>query len=445
MKQSEIQTNNYTPRTERKDGKTYLVVPVVMMREGVHSGSHGAIYHTAEELGKDIEKWNGIPITINHPQEGDTFISANSPGVQVVGRIYNAHMDGDKLKAEAWLNEQKMLSASPQALEHIRAMRPLDVSVGIYSEELAVAGDWNGEHYNAQAANYRPDHLALLPGGEGACSWADGCGIRANEKTDNMETINIYRLTGEKAGLVMTNQQQGYIEIIEQLQAKLNGFDNEARVYYLTQVYEDYFIYRVMNRQDGTEKFYKQEYTAGEQLEFKGEPLAVKREVTYKELTPQNNQDINKQTNKMEKTPCCPELLAKVIQSNHRLSEADKKWLSTLETPQLEKLLPEITEEQVTGYIAGLEENKVINLLPEALQVNVKLAIEARDKLRSDKITEIMTNSGDIWTKEDLEAMPCATLDKISKSLQPGNYAAAGGNKTPETKGEAPLLPPQVK
>lgn len=358
MRQSEIQTNNYTLREERKDGKNYIVVPVVMMREGVHIGSHGAIYHTAEELGKDIEKWNGIPITIYHPKEGDTYISANSPGVQAVGRVYNVRMVEDKLMGDAWLTEQKMMAASPQALEHIRALLPLDVSVGIYSEELAISGEWNGETYNAQALNYRPDHLALLPGGEGSCSWADGCGIRANEK---QETVTI-----------------------------------------------------------------------------------AEEELT-EELTPQNNHDINEQTNEMEKTTCCPELLAKVIQSNHRLSEADKDWLSMLETPQLEKLLPEITEEQVTGYIAGLEQNKVINLLPEQLQANVKSAIEAREKLRSDKIAEIMSNSGEIWTKEDLEAMPCATLEKISKSLQPGNYAAQGGNKTPEVKGEAPLLPPMVK
>lgn len=445
MRQSEIQTNNYTLREERKDGKNYIVVPVVMMREGVHIGSHGAIYHTAEELGKDIEKWNGIPITIDHPKEGDTYISANSPGVQAVGRVYNVRMVEDKLMGDAWLTEQKMLAASPLALEHIRALLPLDVSVGIYSEELAISGEWNGEHYNAQAANYRPDHLALLPGGEGACSWADGCGIRANEKTNNMETINIYKLTGEKTGLVMTNQGENYTEIIQKIQTKLNGYDNDALVYYLTAVYEDYCIYQVMNRQYGTEKFYKQEYTAGNEIEFKGEPVAVKRQITYTELTPQNNHDINEQTNEMEKTTCCPELLAKVIQSNHRLSEADTDWLSTLETPQLEKLLPEITEEQVIGYIAGLEQNKVINLLPEQLQANVKSAIEAREKLRSDKIAEIMSNSGEIWTKEDLEAMPCATLEKISKSLQPGNYAAQGGNKTPEVKGEAPLLPPMVK
>lgn len=34
------------------------------------------------------------------------------------------------------------------------------------------------------ARNLNPDHLALLPGGTGACSWEDGCGVRANERKD---------------------------------------------------------------------------------------------------------------------------------------------------------------------------------------------------------------------------------------------------------------------
>jgi hypothetical protein len=357
MKQlKKLQVNNYQVRYEQIDGSTYIVVPVVMMREGVHCGSAGAVYHTAEELGKDIHKWIGIPVTVLHPKDGDMFISANSPGVQVVGRVYNVLMDGDKLKGEAWLNEQKLIAVSAQAAEHIKAQLPMDVSVGVYSEDMAVPGEWNGEAYEAVAANYHPDHLALLPGEEGACSWADGCGIRANQKQE----------------VEITNEEENV------------------------------------------------------------------------ELTPQTNSISNEQTIEMENKQC--ELIAKIIQSNsNAFVEADREFLSSLPEEQLEKFHPtQVTEKDVADYIASLDDEKVLNLLPEAIQANVRSGLEARAAKRAELIGQITTNSKDIWTQEELEGMPCAMLDKLSKAVSPTDYSANGGNPTPVI-GEEPLLPVGVK
>ena len=102
-----IQINkDYTTRKDTLNGVEHLVVPVVMMREGVHNGSAGSIYHTAAELGRYVEAWNGIPVTITHPQQDGASVSANAPLIReqyCVGTIYNARMDGDKLRAEAWI------------------------------------------------------------------------------------------------------------------------------------------------------------------------------------------------------------------------------------------------------------------------------------------------------------------------------------------------------
>ena len=179
-----VQANNYTIRTETHQGKKHLVVPVIMMVEGVHAGSHGPLLHLAEDLGRFPEAWNGIPIAIDHPADGEQFISANSPNVidrQTVGRVYNTQMAEGKLKAEAWIEEEKISRLSPAALGYIRQGHPLDVSVGVFTEDEMSSGVWNNESYDGIARNHRPDHLALLPGGQGACSWEDGCGIRANE------------------------------------------------------------------------------------------------------------------------------------------------------------------------------------------------------------------------------------------------------------------------
>ena len=68
----------YTTREAILNGREYIVVPVTMMVEGVHQGSQGSLLHTAEELGKIPESWNGIPVTVGHPAVEGKFVSANS-------------------------------------------------------------------------------------------------------------------------------------------------------------------------------------------------------------------------------------------------------------------------------------------------------------------------------------------------------------------------------
>jgi hypothetical protein len=48
----QVQANNYEIRMETYMGRKHLIVPVVMMVEGVHCGSAGPLFHSIEELGK---------------------------------------------------------------------------------------------------------------------------------------------------------------------------------------------------------------------------------------------------------------------------------------------------------------------------------------------------------------------------------------------------------
>lgn len=68
----------YEVREETLNGREYVVVPVTMMVEGVHSGSKGPLLHTSEELGKIPESWNGMPVTVDHPVVEGLPVSAHS-------------------------------------------------------------------------------------------------------------------------------------------------------------------------------------------------------------------------------------------------------------------------------------------------------------------------------------------------------------------------------
>ena len=184
----------YTVQEKVHQKKKHLIVPVTMIVEGVLQGSAGPLLHLAEDFGKFPEAWNGIPVVINHPEVDGINVSANSPDLietLTVGRVYNAKMVNSKLKAEVWLEETKLNEVSPDTFSAIGLKQSIEVSVGVFTEYEQTLGTYNGRDYTAIARNHRPDHLALLPGGVGACSIADGCGIRVNSKKKGENEMEI--------------------------------------------------------------------------------------------------------------------------------------------------------------------------------------------------------------------------------------------------------------
>ena len=295
--------NEYEIRKEVYQGKEHIIAPIVMMVEGVHSGSKGAILHTAEELGKVIGAWNGIPVVINHPKKDDEFISANSPEVldsQSVGRIYNTYMKDKKLMAEAWMDPEKLEKLSALAYDHILNQKPLDVSVGVFTEDTEEEGEYNNEIYEAIATNYRPDHLALLPGGEGACSWNDGCGVRVNEKKeeDVSKEINadnpLQRTkfnTNKKEDTIMSEEKKpwgGCMEkIVTIIQSNETPYTEDHREWLLTQ--EEAFLDKLIPKEPAEVKIEPVQVNKEQALEVLKE--TIKNQDDFIELLPDNMKD----------------------------------------------------------------------------------------------------------------------------------------------------------
>lgn len=199
----------YKASTKMWKGEEYLVVPVVMMVEGVHSGSRGAVFHSTKELEKSVSKWDGLPVTLSHPQIDGHFVSANTEDIIQdwgIGHINNTHMDGMKLKAEAWVNVQKITALSPSVLYSLQNGEMLEVSIGLFSDEDGISGIWKSEEYISSAFNYLPDHLALLPGETGACSVMDGCGVRVNTLIKKKGELIMCEKCKEKAQALIANE-----------------------------------------------------------------------------------------------------------------------------------------------------------------------------------------------------------------------------------------------
>lgn len=450
-----VATADYQVRSETFEGKEYLVVPVVMMVEGVHNGSRGPLLHVAEEYGRVPASWNGIPIVINHPKTQDgVYISANSPEQSSyhVGRVFNSHVEEGKLKAEAWLDVQKLTAVSQETLMHINNQSPLDVSIGSFTEEEEVEGEWNGEHYTAIAHNHRPDHLAILPDNAGACSWNDGCGIRANSSQTKIKDHEMSKEEGNNELQVLKDMHkkgfsifplavnvEGYEETIDKLRTKVDSMDNETTMYFLEEVYENVVVYRALNRETRSDSLYQVNYNIAQDgnVVLEGEPRQVRREVNYVALSAHKRRRTkfsnNAKQKKMSKIKEKADAL--ILNNNSKFTDCDREFLEGLSESKLDELMPKEEEPKpelnANTALEFLKENKpktedVLQLLSE----KDREAHEAGLKLYQEKkegMVKTITDNSTAWEKAELENMEFTMLEKIAKSVKPeADYSGQG-------------------
>jgi len=269
---------NIPTRIELLENKRHLVVPVIMMKEGVFSGSGGPMLYLNEEISPNPAIWNGVPVPIFHPEKAGNYVSANSPDMLELfnaGRLFNATFEEGKLKAEAWLDMDKTEAVYPGFLTMVQNGEQIDISTAMHtgSDEM-VSGTWtDGKHYNGIVRDIKPDHLALLPGQAGAFGWEDGMGIRYNSKQEEKGTT-------EKTKVMINGLSDE--ELRQQLRV-LIAIKDTGNVYcYLKDIYSHeagkHVIYEV--EEDGKSTvMYKQAFDIEEgQAILVGQPVVVEQE-----------------------------------------------------------------------------------------------------------------------------------------------------------------------
>lgn len=485
----------YEPEAKTIAGKEYLIIPVVMIREGVHCGSAGPLLHIAEELEKSVPLWDGKPVTISHPSVNGVFVSADDPTVLAnwaVGEVHDVRMEGDKLRANAWLDVQKLIALSPETLEMIQNCELIEVSVGVFSEEDDTPGEWKGETYTAINRNYIPDHLALLPGEVGACSIMDGCGVRVNsvnkQKGGKSDVLNLKMLNDlSKQGMTVSPivNEVSFSEIMDQIWSVMDGKSNDRERLYLDAVYDDYFIYRkrmFTKSADGELNasedagYFKQNYQVGadDKVDFVGEPVKVKKTVSYVTLqehvtmrrTKFSNNNKKKEDTNMCK-PCKEKAGLLIANANTHYSEEHREWLESLEEDKLDILIanvatqPKVNQTQTPPEVTKEQAWQTLGLSKEQYEAGVKFYNEQRSEL----IQTILNNSEKdadgkpILAEKDFADVKLDVLRKMAKVIKPvkqnnnaamdqqfANYSGMGGGSEMEEEcDEEPLVMPGVE
>jgi hypothetical protein len=179
-------------RVAQLEGREHLVVPMVMMTEGVHNGTSGPILYEAQDLTEAAPSWNHKPILIDHPTLGVSGCTPEIINKQKVGVVLNTIYNG-KQRAEAWLDKQRLEALAADVLKNVLNEQVMEVSTGLYVDKVAEIGVWNEEPYEAKAKNHKPDHLAILTNAVGACSNLDGAGLLVDNKAATPKVLELQK------------------------------------------------------------------------------------------------------------------------------------------------------------------------------------------------------------------------------------------------------------
>ena len=473
-------------RTEMYEGQEHLVVPVVALVEGVlhPCNAESPELALATEFGKHSEGWNGRPIVMGHPERGGVKVSANSPEVlatEAIGKLFNTHLDGKKLKTEAWINLERVKEVNGEAtiaVQRIRAGETIEVSTGLFATVSARVGEYEGKEYTGIWQDVTPDHLALLPkGATGACSVDSGCGApRINQKSSINSSVSndsnlgpFQKLMSKLKGLLnfRAGAQISDSDIRSALEAALT-IEDASSYSWIVAVFDKTFVYesgRILLQRGYS-------ITTGGTIKLSKDSTEV-RPVT--EFVPINLKTEARMSTQSERVD------ALISNESTAFTQDDHKWLSTLTDEQLDKVTPNVqAEESDDAANAASEDSKAENLdesdkdsegaeelaanasniacqnaqkaqvatpddfikqapseIQEVLNDGLKLHRSQKDEL----VKGLLANNRCEYTEKELREMPIDGLRKLSKLGNLPNYSGRGSPRALEAENSDTSIP----
>lgn len=400
MKQKLVLTNVKIVGNGRRDtmeGKKYWVFPVVILVEGVHNGSSGAVLYKRQDMAKYCPAWNYKPVVVYHPQnKKGGYISANHPEVLTkskIGVILNNRMVGPEQHAEAWLEEARVYAVNNSSLTKAiqRGLR-VEVSTGLIATFVEKEGTWNGEEYKMVAKEYRPDHLAVLPDQVGACSLKDGCGMFTASKAVPLKKMVVMqdamnRALGNKSASNCSCQKKGNSMLKNKKKAK--KITKAAFVEALVEsspIWNEDDVELLMNMDQDTLKKLKakddEAIEANEELKHKEETNKLKEKLKAKRLAAANA--MNEMDDEEDEEEAAP------VQNKKKIEKKDEKSQDLALNKLLKNADPELRK-----------------------RIKRSMKMEANERARLTDI--ILSNESNEFEEKELASFDVLTLKKMAQ------------------------------
>lgn len=375
------------------NGQDYFIVPAVLAKVGVMNN----VLYTKELLSNTQDAWNGVKVTLRHPQFDGHDATINTPETAdafAIGELYNVTFDDDKLKGDIYLNKSVVeAKGAVDLIERLKNNEYIDVSTGLVNVTIKNEdGEFDGKKYKAIINTFKADHLAILPDEKGACSVADGCGT-------------------------LFNSELSFNQIMDKIYEKIGNSDG-----WLVDIFEDYFIW---NESGETSKI---KYTLDGELLTIGSTIPVKREILYVEM--QNNKD--------DKHCECKKILTN--------TEKDVDWVMKKQTIEflVNAELSGITDDEKKSIdslsaetLASLSNKMKPEADKEFITNAEKKEFEDFKKKKTEKEVEKKAEFKKVFNCDDsmLNGLSIETIDHLMNQKQPENgntpapvdYSGKGG------------------
>jgi len=419
-------------RHGQMEGRDFLVVPMVMLTEGVHAGSEGPLYYSSEELAKIPAVWNHKPVVIHHPEMNGQAVSACDPDIltnRKVGVIMNTTFEDGRLKAEAWLEAGRLKKIDERVMTALEEGKMVEVSTGLYTDNESMEGVWNGEPYTAVVRNCRPDHLAILYDKKGACSIEDGAGLLRNAAGEVELTQVETNLLSQYRAII---NEKSHNDLWQDLSNLLGDKT------YVVDVFDTFVIY------DKGDKLFQQKYTVtDDKAKLEGLPMEVIRVTTYQTPDGKVVSNVRKDT-RMDKQKFVTDLIAN--EASQWVAE-DKEYLLGLDEDKLQKMVPVENKEPEKTPVqnavgAGVKEIEVkpepkpeptdnegeeksltvdqyVANAPEAVRDMLTAGLQAHQVEKAKRIAIIVANKQNMFTPEQLQAKDLSELTALAHLATP--------------------------
>lgn len=406
-------------RTEKLEGRSYTVVPMVMLTEGVFNGTSGPLYYGEEELSKTPQAWDHKPIVVYHTEE-----SACTPDAienRKVGIILNTKFDAPRkrLMSEAWIENEKADKVDPRVMLSVNGNEIMEVSTGVFVDNEQSTGDFGGRIYTGVARNLRPDHLALLPDQTGACSVADGAGLCRNaaRKDPTGKLVENFRKMLREMGLVenelsFDNIRADLTDAIRKRLSVTATSDMSQPWPWVMDVYSNFFVY------DYNNKLFQLSYAANDTGITLGDesPKEVRRVTKYESVAGAfvGNRDQSNNNNTMKLKP--EEKKAKI---DALIANKETGW-SEDQRPVLEQMKDEQLLAQEKAFVKKEE--------PATTTTTTTTTNQQQADAKKALVDSIINKNDYGWTESDRLALMTFNVDQLAKCKL---TAPAGANQAP--------------
>ena len=421
----QLTANKASIRHDTMNGRDHLVVPCVMMTEGVHEGSQGPLFYPRAELSASPNVWNHKPVVVYHPERNGLAVSACDPDIITkygVGVLMNTRWEKDGLRTECWLEQAKLETVDDRVINALEEGQMMEVSTGLFLDVENEEGEWNGESYKGIARNHKPDHLAILPDLKGACSIEDGAGLLRNEAKEENTPESLLA-----AHLLKTFNELSHSDIWKKLNDKIRGNNPDSDTY-VVEVWDDFFIY-----EQGVKTFHQSYKLEDDEVKLEGVRQEATR-VTRFQLADGTFVGNNQEDAMNEKAKA--KLIAKIIaNATTPWKEEDREtltamtddhltWIGNQEEPKPEeKPEPKPTDKVETKpepKPTGNEQPKPITVekyieeAPEEMRDVLRAGLTAHYQRKAQVIQKITSNTRNPFTAEQLQAKNLDELEQLA-------------------------------